>query len=107
VILGATFERNRDRTGASIVVLTRRGESIYVLSSEVYQVSNLLECARKVIDSINDCPEKIDEIMAGNRETLEVLHHCLRSEIRLNEPRKRPPCGEHIIASIDRLRGRW
>ena len=55
----------------------------------------LADCLDMVLRVIQECPEKIDEVMAGNEETLRIL---LSRRSRVG--------GEHVLSSIDRLRGR-
>lgn len=106
VIAGVTFEPAwRGKSDASIVILARRGGIIHVLESETMH-GLLADCLDMVLRVIQECPEKIDEVMAGNEETLRILLSCKALDLHYNLPRRSRVGGEHVLSSIDRLRGR-
>ena len=104
-IMGVNIEeRWQRRAECSIVILRQEPDlKITVLSCENYQ-GYIVELIDKVIESIKHCPESIDEIMAGNDMTMNVLQAYLSAYHLLNMPRRNVPSGEHVMACIERLR---
>lgn len=101
-IMGVNIEHHfRRRSECSIVVLKQEGQ-ITVLSCEHHD-GEVADLIRRVVEAVRTCPDEIDEIMAGNEETMRILLTCLKGQIRLNMPRRRIPSGEHVIACINRL----
>lgn len=105
-IMGVNIEERWQRKAeCSIVILRQENDlKITVLSCENY-MGDMIELISKVAEACQNCPEPIDEIMAGNDQTMRILQSCLKDyRYSFNMPRRNVVSGEHVIACIERLR---
>lgn len=102
-IMGVTIEKHHRRKGeCSMVVMRREGAQITVLSCDHYE-DNLRNLIYRVVEAIRECPHHVDELMAGDHRTLQILEAALMGQIRVNIPR-RPVLDGAVSASFHRLR---
>lgn len=111
VVMGVNFERawrTEDIIDASVVVMSRQNDAkILVISWESFR-GTPSRCLELTAKAFRDCPEKIEEIMAGSNDTLTMLGYHPQFAHLLNLPQRRhQSSGKHIYASLDRLLGRF